>query len=335
LKGGYPKKEANMAINKIHRSKKGIGYRVRVKLPTGRFVSDTFDRKADAEAFEARVKSNKRVAGQEKIIFEAFCEKFIELCAKPNMEASSVQRYQSVIKHYFNPRFGRYQLKDISKYELFEFKADVQKMKCSGSMKYFLVSALKTIFRRAVELDFLERSPALALAVPKQSLPRTEYWTEAEIVKFLAATRESPRLPLYMLALNTGMRLGELFGLKWDCVDLTNSVITVRRCWCQKTGVIKDSTKTNLRRSFKMSRALSAYLMELKMRSTADTVLVPRELKCRNPAHASRAFAGDAAKAGVRAIKFHDLRHTFATQFVRNGGSIHAISGILGTRRQR
>jgi len=318
-----------MAINKIKREK-GIRYRVRVPLPGGRIADRSFDRKVDAEKFEADTRSNLRVAAQEKIRFEDFCIKFIELCAKPNMEASSVKRYESVIRKYLNPRFGKFYLKEITKYQLFEFKAEIQRLECSGSQKYFVISSLKTILRRAVELDFLERNPSLAVSVPKQSLPRCEYWNVDEINRFLFGVRDNPRLPLYMLALNTGMRLGEMFALKWDCVDFNNSTLTVRRTWCQKTGRIKESTKTNLKRSFRMNQGLANFLRELKLKSTTDTILNGAQMVCKNPAHASRSFRMDAIKAGVRTIKFHDLRHTFATQFVRSGGSIHAISGILG-----
>jgi integrase len=318
-----------MAINKIHR-KKGIVYRVKVPLPGNRVASRCFDRKVDAEKFEADTKSNLRVAAQEKIRFEDFAVKFIELCAEPNMEKSSVKKYQGLIKNYYNPRFARFYLKEITRYHLFEFKAEIQKLESSGSLKYMVISGLKTIFKRAVELNFLERDPSLGLRVPKQSLPRTEYWNADEIAKFLNSVRNNSRLPLYMLALNTGMRLGELFALKWDCVDLKNSTLTVRRTWCQKSNAIKESTKTNLKRSFKINQVLAQYLKELKLKSTSERVLDGGQMGCRNPAHASRAFAIDSIKAGVRVIKFHDLRHTFATQFVRNNGSIHAISGILG-----
>lgn len=318
-----------MAINKIRRQK-GTVYRVRVPVPNGKVISQCFARRIDAEQFAAKVKMNSRVAAQEKIRFAEFSMKFIELCAKPNLEDSSVQRYESVIRNYFNPRFGRYFLKDITKHLLFEFKAEVQQMKSSGSQKYFLISSLKTMFRRAVELDYLERSPATGLTAPRKGLPKTDYWSQDEAQKFIAHSHGSPRFPLYMIALNTGMRLGELYGLKWDCVDFNNGLLTVRRIWCQKIDEVKESTKTHSIRTFKMNRLLTKYLAELKLSSNSEMVLDPRAMKCINPAHVARSFATDSQRAGVRVIKFHDIRHTFATQFVRNNGSIHALAGVLG-----
>jgi integrase len=318
-----------MSITKIRR-KKGTIYRAKVSISGGRVVSRCFTRKIDAITYRDKTKSNPFLSTQERIRFDAFVKIFIDLCAKPNLEASSVKRYESAINSYFLPRFARFYLKDITKEELFKFKAEVMEMKFSASQKNFLICTLKTIFRRAVELDYLERSPASGLTAPKKSLSKTEYWSKDEIKKFLAFAESTPRLPLYMLALNTGMRLGELFALMWDCLDFDNGLLTVRRSWCQKTSQVKQSTKTNLLRTFPVNRNLLRYLAELKLKAISPRVLDSSVIGFKNPAHASRILGADAKKAGVKVIRFHDIRHTFATQFVANGGSIHAIAHVLG-----
>jgi len=62
----------------------------------------------------------------------------------------------------------------------------------------------------------------------------------------------------------------------------------------------------------------------------AAQVLKPTDIGCKDISHISRNFQRNCINAGVRVIRFHDLRHTFATQFVANGGSMHALSGVLG-----
>ncbi len=318
-----------MSIDKLKR-KSGCVYRARVQPLNGRRFSRCFKRKIDAEKFEAQYRLKPAFEINDKIRFRDYTEKFIEICAKPDLAESSVQRYQSVIRKYLNPYFGGIPLREINSVVLHEFKAEVMKYPFEQSTKYFIISALKTILRRAVEQDFLERNPANSLKVPKKSLGRMEHWSPAEVRSFLWEMRSSKRLPLYMLAFNTGARLGELVGLKWDCVDLKTETLTIRRTYCQKSKRVKNSTKTNRLRSFRMNRVLAEFLREHRMRTQGEMVLDCPAMGFSNPTHASRCFKRDTLKAGLNPIRFHDIRHTFATQFVGNSGSIHALSNILG-----
>ncbi len=319
-----------MSIDKIKLKNKTV-YRVRKWLPHGNRISKCFDRKVDAVNFEAKLIVKPSIANQKKIRFSEFALKYLNLYAIPEMEASSVKKYDAVIRNYYNPRFGNFYIHEISREFLAEFRAEIVELPMAPSTKYFIVTSLRTIFQKAVEDEYIERNPAIGLKAPKKGVHRMEYWTEIEVRKFLSSVCENSRFPLYMLAFNTGMRLGELFALKWDCIDFERNTIRVQRTYCQKSGKIKETTKTNRSRSFGMNSNLGKFLRELKLKSNGEFVLNPREMGCRNPAHASRSFSTDAIKAKVRPIRFHDIRHTYATQFAdKSGGDIHALSAILG-----
>lgn len=193
-----------------------------------------------------------------------------------------------------------------------------------------MIGRFKSLLNRAVKYDYLVKSPALALHTPRKSLTDVEYWSSEEVAKFMASVRGSSKLPIYMLAFNTGMRVGEIFGLKWDAIDLDNGFITIRRIWDQKIKGIKETTKTHSKRQFGINQMLLNYLRELKLKSKSDFVIDTDEVGCLCPSHASRYFRADAKNARVKDIRFHAIRHTFATIFVSRGGDIHQLAKILG-----
>lgn len=316
-----------MAIDKL-KNRHGISYRVRV-LINGSRVSRCFGRKVDAEKWEADAILNGRANSYKKTRFDELCQLFVEKHVK-SLRFSSYQRYESTVRLYIRPYFGKRFIHELKRFDVIEFRAEVEKFPVSNSMRNFIVSTFKTMMKKAQEWELLDRNPSEGVKPPKKGLPRTEYWTESEVAKFLAAMEHNPRLPMYLIALNTGMRISEIFGLKWDCVDFENGFITVRRMYCQKSKCIRETTKTHRSRHIGINPTLRNVLLRLKQSSQSEFVFGVESFRCGKASHASRVLREDCIRSGVRVIKFHDLRHTFATHFALNGGSIHALAGMLG-----
>ena len=320
-----------MAIDKI-RNRNGNAYRARIVLSKGGRKSRCFDRKVDAEIWEAKVRTEARDVNKlqrRKMRFAELAVMFIENHAKPMMAYSSYHRYEGAIRNYLIPEFGNVWIDEISRMQVVEYRSAVDRFDLSASTKYFVFTAFKTVMRKALEWDLLDKSPAEGVKPPRKGMNRMEYWKATEVSQFLDGNRLNPHLPLYLLALNTGMRIGELMGLKWDCVDLENGFIMIRRVYCQKTKGVKETTKTRRARQIGMNPVLRSLLVGLQLKSRTEYVLEGKGYRSSGH-HFSRLLEGACEKAGVRPLKFHDLRHTFATQFVMNDGSIHALSGTLG-----
>jgi integrase len=262
--------------------------------------------------------------------FKELCTLFLDNHAKPNYEFSTYQKYDGAIRHYVQPYFENSMIDEITRFQVGEFKAEVLKLERSDAIKNFVFSALKTVLQKATEWDLIDRNPASSVKPPRKGLPRTEYWSADEAGTFLLYMKDSPRLPLYLVALNSGMRVGEIFGLKWDCVDTERRVLTVRRTWDQKTKTVKETTKTHKARIVPLNQPLFEILVELRRRDQGGRVLKPESVGLGCASHLARSFKQDAIAAQIRPIKFHDLRHTFATNFMANGGAIHALARILG-----
>lgn len=321
-----------MAINK-NKVKRGTVYRARVVLKNGRRISRNFPRRVDAEDWEAKVKAQRHDASLNKKLkmrFDELAALFINNHAKSGLAYSSYLKYENAIRIYIVPEFERCWIDEISKLQVVEFKSSLERKEISASLRNFIFTAFNTVMRKALEWDLLDKNPADGLKPPRRGMSRTEYWTASEAKQFLEYNQNSPHLPLYLIALNTGMRVGEILGLKWDCVDFENGLISVQRIFCQKIKAIKETTKTQRSRKIGINATLHSVLLGLKQNSQSDFVFDPAEFNMKKVSIVSKILLRDCERAKVKVIKFHDLRHTFATQFVMNSGSIHALSGMLG-----
>jgi len=320
-----------MSINQI-KNKTGTIWRARLVLKSGKRISKCFPRKVDAEQWlaKAKIENNDHTLLRCEPI--RFCDLAVEFLkyAKPELQVATYQRYESVIRRYLVPEFGRTYLDSISKKNVLDFKVKISELPLSQATKYFIFCSLKTVIRKGIELDLITHNPVVGIKSPKKGEARTEYWNLSEIQTFLNLMVTHPRFPLYVLALNTGMRAGEIFGLKWDCIDLENELILVKRTLDQKTHILKETTKTAKFRNIGINDALKRLFQKLHQTGTSDFVLDREAMGCKDTSHIARAFYSDCVEVGIRPIKFHDLRHTFATQLVRKSGDIHAVAQVMG-----
>jgi len=166
-------------------------------------------------------------------------------------------------------------------------------------------------------------------------------WISAEAVQFLATSEKAAPeyFPLFLTALNTGMRSGELAGLQWSDIDFAAKIIRVRRQ--VSAGLVCDLKTVESKRVVDMSDALIEELSNLKKQQDvawgnkgqtapvwifANVAGKPPDMqKVKN-----RYFQKCMTSAKVRRIRFHDLRHTFASILLQNGESLQYVKEQLG-----
>jgi integrase len=258
------------------------------------------------------------------IVFNDLVSMFLKH-AKNAMSFAGNQRYEGAIRKYILPYFENRKLTEIRRFDIESFLGTLKNKRSAST----IFTIMKTLFNKAVAWELIPTSPAQNVKAPSKNPSVENHWEEGEIHRFLFSMKDSPRIPLYLLALNTGMRSGELFGLKWDCVDFQRNWIHVKRSYCQKTKIIRETTKTKTFRRIPMNLSLRKLLAELKLASK-DTRVFDPELLSMDPTHTSKRVSKDCKVAGVKVIRFHDLRHTMASQFMARGGNIFELSKILG-----
>lgn len=131
--------------------------------------------------------------------------------------------------------------------------------------------------------------------------------------------------PMFALALYAGLRKGEIAGLNWDCVDLTRKLLVIKRIFCRTEGKIVERTKGKKDRIVPMNNLLYEALVEWRSRCKSDLVIPGTDW-----VHSHRMMAKLCANAEVDAIRFHDLRHTCASNLVMAGQSMYVVQKILG-----
>lgn len=238
-------------------------------------------------------------------------------------------KYSESLRLYIAPQIGHMDLSEIRRLHIEEFKVWLNQLDISLSSKGFHFNFLKSLIKDAFLLELITKNPAVGVRGFSKPESRQEAWSENELLHFLSFHADNPRLPLYLLAANVPCRIGELFGLKKSDVDFENKIIHVQRSFDQKAKVL-TSTKTKTKRFVHLPDAITNYLSQHLMRTDGEFVL-PRNLPgLVDTKHASRVLRRDCMKAGVRPIRFHDLRHTWATLFVaKTGNALHA-QRILG-----
>jgi integrase len=151
--------------------------------------------------------------------------------------------------------------------------------------------------------------------------------SEVEILLREAQDTNHRFYPVWVMALMTGMRSGELMALRWVDLDLEGKTIAVNKQWSNKTGFIPTKTRKN--RIVPISNDLMRFLKEWKLKHGQTEFVLPRLPEWENDEQANvlREFC---EAIGITSVKFHDLRATFITNLLARGESLARVMAIVG-----
>jgi integrase len=240
--------------------------------------------------------------------------------------------YQAQLVHHILPVIGEIKLKDLRISHGHQVLAKLRSKGKAPKGINIALGVLKAILNDADRWEVLNVSPFRNLTLEKVPPRTAKFWMPEDVVKFLTANRHEDLYELWVVALNTGMRRGELAGLKWDKVDFKNKLILVARV--RDRSGLRETTKTSSSfRYVPMNAAAEDALKVLSLEKRHEEfVFAYRAGDVVDPQHLSeRCFRKAMIRAGVPIIRFHDLRGTFASNVcMAPNGDLFGLSKILG-----
>ena len=184
-----------------------------------------------------------------------------------------------------------------------------------------------------MEQKLVTRNPTQGCALPKVEHKEMRTLTSDQLSAFFQEARDSGVYELYYLDLATGLRRGELLGLKWTDVDFQHGVLKVQRAISRQDGkVVEAPLKTkNAYRTLPLSAdAISVLKMQKCKVGNSEWVFPSPTGGPVSPDSVLHMLQRVLKRAGLPRIRFHDLRHTFATMALQNGVDVKTVSSMLG-----
>ncbi len=302
-----------------------------------------------AAAFEADLRGQVDAAGQDDSSTSMGCSDppgttlgefaidWLETYARVNNKRSEVVAKESILRVHLLPVFGNRHLheigaRDVERYKAAKLRGDGGRRPLTAKTVNNHLSVLRKLLSTAVEWDLLHRLPTIRRLKAKP--PGFDWLRPGESRRFLEAVeRHYPQWSaLFHVALRTGMRRGEIFALRWADVDLVTRTIRVEHSVYR--GRL-DTPKSGRRRVAPMTGALTQRLRDHRARTMLRSdFLFPGEDGglTQHQDHVDRPLRGALKRAGLRRIRFHDLRHSFASQLVSAGRSLKEVQELLGHR---
>lgn len=265
-----------------------------------------------------------------------FIRLWLTTSGKLNLKETTYSKYSRIITNHIEPFFYYNYLHQLSETQCIHFLNNlVTKGLSAGSIRN-IFNLLRKALDTAVRESLIEKNPCKEILLPRLLKKDVRSLTCKEQKQLEAIALKEKECSPIIVALYTGMRIGELSGLRWKDIDFQEDTIYVRQTVARisidgeqkKTKLIIHEPKTSTSyRKIPLASNLKAYL---KDKRTDTTFIFSRKGHLMEPRLINYRFKAIQNEAGLKGIHFHMLRHTFATRAIEEGVDVASLSKILG-----
>jgi integrase len=284
------------------------GRRVREAIGTNRQMAEAVLKKRIVQALEGR---HFNVRNEGRIPFSAFAATYTERCISI---LKSVKTERDRVQFWVR-EFGNRPLGQITRAELQDWQAR-KRQACKPATVNRIMCRLRHMFNRAVDWELLDQSPMKGIKFLPENNARLRYLSLEECQLLIDSCKAPHLRAIATVALHTGMRSGEIRNLQWRDLDFDPGFLIVRDSKNGETRHIPtDSTVVELLRNWP---------------HTTGSEFVFTNSSGGRIGWLQHGFRKALGRAGLVDLHFHDLRHTFASQWMMAGGDLYVLRSILG-----
>lgn len=331
--------------------RRGRSWRAVIDLPHAegggrRQRTATFPTRREADAWLARVAAEAGqglVADPGRLTVGEYLSRWLETSA-PSLKATTVAAYRLDVDRWTRS-IGHLPVGKISGMQVQVAVNQLAERLAPATVRH-AYGVLRAAMKQGVAWGVLARNPCSGVRLPRLGHREMRCWSEAEAARFLRTVHGRTRHEtLFRFALATGMRIGELLGLKWDDIDWTQAEVSVVRSLSWPSGgkpeLVDPKTQSGRRviavdpftlEALRLHRKRQAMERLLAGPAWQDLGLVfsRRDGGYLDYKDLHRLLAVNAKRAGVPRIRIHDLRHTHATMLLRAGRNVKEVADRLG-----
>lgn len=297
-----------------------------------RQVTRSFTTKALADQWLAAQVSDRGQTQEDECLLAEYLSTWIQ--RQEHLSESTQVSYQGHINTYLIPHVGTIAISALTADVLEAVYGHLLTLGLSHATVRRINATLSAALSPAVRDGLLQHNPAQSIRLREGTEPVARVWTQDQAIGFLRFVEQDDLHALWRLALISGLRRGELLGLRVRDVDTTVDCINVTQNRVIVSGrtVTKQPKTRRSRRSVSLDEATSHLLGVVASNRPDEECLlfVDSAGQALNPAWVSRRFTALVTQAGLPLIRFHDLRHTSATLGLARGESIKEVSARLG-----
>ena len=350
----FPSNDAMKAYNKkqkrmVKMSRRGENiYKRKDGRWEGRYKPDAFSGKykyvyahtyKEVKEKLTDLKTNPPSKSNKKILTSNLCEQWLEF-KKQDIKESTYIKYRNIISKHLKPILGNPYINSLKNEDTQKYVLLLKNKGLSNKSVRDILSVMSAIFKYAQKIGVYTNNINLEELYPKAEKRQIRILPDDERIRlegYLLKSNDPAKLGI-LLALYSGMRIGEICALKWSNIDLKNETISVAQTLQRlqdrdnkgKTKILISEPKSQ---SSKRIIPIPAFLTELLRKikpQTPDAFLLTGNQSLIEPKTMENKYKRCLKECDIPYINFHTLRHTFATRCVEVGFDIKSLSEILG-----
>lgn len=276
----------------------------------------------------------------------AYLTAWVEALAGRNLRPTTRRQYARHVVQYWIPEVGAVELDKLTPLQVERALGHLAARGLSPTTVRSARVTLRAALADALRDGRVRRNVASLVKPPEAERPEMRSLSAGEVSRLLEATRDDAFGPLFALAVSSGLRLGELVALRWTDVDMEGRSLTVNQAAyrtdagayafgkpktarSRRTVDLPSLAMDALRRQ-KVRQAEARLAAGTAWQDTRSSVFTDSLGRPVIPGHVSKTFRATADRLGFEGVRFHDLRHTYASLALRNGVPMKVVSEALG-----